>query len=265
LSGRDVATHPALRSLEYWAYQYKRTWRGSLVSSFLNPVLFLAAMGLGLGSLVDKNGHSAVSLGGVTYLTFLAPGLLAAAAMQTAAHESTYPVMGAIKWIRTYHGMLATPLRVGDVLAGHLLWIAFRILTTSAIFLAVMATFGATASWLSLLVVPAGVLTGMAFATPIVALAALQDNDQIFPALFRFVIIPMFLFSGTFFPVSQLPAGLRPVAYVTPLWHGVDLCRALALGHAGLWMTVLHATYLAGWVVAGALLAGVAYRRRLVS
>jgi lipooligosaccharide transport system permease protein len=260
-----MGSHPAIRSLQYWAYQYKRTWRGSLVSSTLNPVLFLAAMGLGLGSLVDKSGHSAVRLGGVNYLTFLAPGLLAAAAMQTAANESSWPVLASIKWRRTYHGMLATPLRVGDVLAGHLLWIAFRVTITCGIFLAVMAAFGATASWTALGVVPAGVLTGVAFAAPIMAMAASVDNDQALAALFRFVIIPMFLFSGTFFPVTQLPAWLRPVAYLTPLWHGVDLCRSLALGRAPLARTMGHVAYLILWAVAGSVGAAVAYRRRLVT
>jgi lipooligosaccharide transport system permease protein len=260
-----VTTPAAVRSFEYWAYQYKRTWRGSLASSFLNPVLFLAAMGLGLGSLVDKSGRSTVPLGGVSYLAFLAPGLLAAATMQTAANEASYPVMGAIKWIRTYHGMLATPLGVVDVLVGHLLWMTFRVLSTATIFLLVMTAFGATSSWLAVLVIPAGVLTGMAFAAPIAALAASQDNDQSFAALFRFVIIPMFLFSGTFFPVSQLPRGLQIVAYLTPLWHGVDLCRSLALGRAQLGMTALHVVYLAGWVVAGVAVAAATYRRRLVS
>jgi lipooligosaccharide transport system permease protein len=260
-----VATPAAVRSLEYWAYQYKRTWRGSLVSSFLNPVLFLAAIGVGLGSLVDKSGHSADRLGGVSYLAFLAPGLLAAACMQTAANEASYPVMGAIKWIRTYHGMLATPLDVDDVLLGHQLWMAVRILSTATIFLVVMAAFGAASSWLALLTVPAGLLTGLAFAAPIAALAASQDNDLSFATLFRFVIIPMFLFSGTFFPVSQLPLGMRLVAYLTPLWHGVDLSRSLALGRARLGMTVLHVVYLGAWVVAGLVVATRTYRRRLVS
>jgi lipooligosaccharide transport system permease protein len=260
-----LASHPAVRSLQYWAYLYRRTWRGSLVSSTLNPVLFLAAMGLGLGSLVDKSGHGATSLGGVSYLTFLAPGLLAAAAMQTASNESSFPVLASIKWRRTYHGMLATPLRVGDVLAGHLLWIAFRVTITCGIFLAVMAGFGATASWTALLIVPAGVLTGVAFAAPIMALAATIENDQALAGLYRFVIIPMFLFSGTFFPVTQLPAWLRPVAYLTPLWHGVDLCRSLALGQAPLPRTAVHVIYLVVWAGAGSFVAAVAYRRRLVT
>jgi lipooligosaccharide transport system permease protein len=258
-----MSTPLPLRSFFYWAYQYKRTWRGGLTTTFLTPVLFLAAMGVGLGSLVNKHGQA--QLGGVRYLTFLAPGLLAASAMQTAAQESTFPVMGAIKWIRTYHAMLATPLRVIDVLVGHLAWMAVRLLLVSATFVIVMAAFGATGSWEVVLAVPAAVLTGMAFAAPIAAFAATQENETYFNAIFRFMVIPMFLFSGTFFPVSQLPAVLRAIAYATPLWHGVDLCRTLALGRATLGRSVLHVAYLLAWVVAGVIAGASAFRRRLVS
>jgi lipooligosaccharide transport system permease protein len=260
-----MARPPALRSLEYWAYQYKRTWRGTLVSSVLSPVLYLAAMGVGLGSLVDKSGRAGHHLGGIHYLPFLAPGLLAAAAMQTAATESSWPVLGAIKWIRTYHAMLATPLRVWDVLTGHLAWMALRLTTTVTVFLCVIALFGATTSWTAVLTVPAGVLTGLAFAAPIAAFAATQENETYFNAIFRFMVIPMFLFSGTFFPVSQLPVVLRAIAYATPLWHGVDLCRTLALGRAPLGRSVLHVAYLLAWVVAGVIAGASAFRRRLVS
>jgi lipooligosaccharide transport system permease protein len=259
-----VSTPLPLRSFAYWAYQYKRTWRGSLTSSFLTPVLFLAAMGVGLGSLVNKNAHAAHNLGGVSYLAFIAPGLLAAAVMQVAAQESTYPVMGAIKWMRTYHAMLATPLRVIDVLIGHLAWIAVRLLLVTSIFVAVMAAFGAARSWTVVFDVPAGVLTGMAFAAPIAAFAATRENDAAFSALFRFLVIPMFLFSGTFFPVQQLPAPLRPVAYLTPLWHGVELCRNLAFGHIPPVRTALHLLYLAAWVAGGVVAGTVSFRRRLV-
>src|SRR5947199_3207875 len=131
---------PAVRSLQSWAYRYKRTWRGSAVSSVLQPVLFLAAMGLGLGSLVNR-GHT-TALGGVTYIVFLAPALLAAAAMQTAATESSWPVMAAVKWLKTYDAMLSTPLRVRDVLMGHLTWITLRVAMGASVFVVVMALFG---------------------------------------------------------------------------------------------------------------------------
>jgi lipooligosaccharide transport system permease protein len=250
------------RSLEYWAYQYRRTWRGSVITTLLSPVLFLAAMGLGLGTLVNRSRGGGVA--GVDYLTFLAPALLAASAMQTAVAESTYPVMASIKWIKTYHAMLATPLGVLDVMIGHIVWITIRVFLSSAVYLGVMALFGATASALVVFALPAAVLTGLAFCTPVVAFAAARDNDSGFAALFRFGVTPMFLFSGVFFPVSQLPAVLRQIAYVTPLWHGVDLCRSLSLGTATVPMTLLHVAYLGAWAVAGALVAGRTYRRRLV-
>jgi lipooligosaccharide transport system permease protein len=238
-----MATHPALRSFEYWAYQYKRTWRASLATGFLSPVLYLAAMGLGLGTLVNHH-RSSGSLGGVSYLVFVAPGVLVAASMQVATLESTFPVMGGIKWLKTYHAMLASPIRVVDLLYGHLLWMAVRIATAATIFLAVMAAFGAPRSPEVLLALPVALLTGMAFACPIAAFAATAENDQPFIALFRFAIVPMFLFSGTFFPLSQLPAFLRAVAYVTPLWHGVALARALSLGNASVGAAMGHVAYL---------------------
>jgi lipooligosaccharide transport system permease protein len=253
---------PAVRSLQSWAYRYKRTWRGSAVSSILQPVLFLAAMGLGLGSLVNR-GHAS-NLGGVTYLVFLAPALLAAAAMQTAAMESAWPVMAAVKWLKTYDAMLATPLRVRDLLAGHLTWIGLRVLMVCSVFLAVMAMFGAIKSPEAVLLIPAGLLTGLAFAAPIAAYAVTLERDSGLTALFRFGVIPMFLFSGTFFPVTQLPAALRAVAYATPLWHGVDLCRHLALGRATLLGSLGHVAYLLLWFGAGCGAALLTYRRRLV-
>src|SRR5947209_10733327 len=253
---------PAVRSLQSWAYRYKRTWRGSAVSSILQPVLFLAAMGLGLGSLVNR-GHTS-SLGGVTYLVFLAPALLAAAAMQTAAMESAWPVLAAVKWLKTYDAMLATPLRVRDLLAGHLTWIGLRVLMVCTVFLAVMAMFGAIKSPEAILLIPAGLLTGLAFAAPIAAYAVPLERDSGLTALFRFGIIPMFLFSGTFFPVSQLPAALRPVAYVTPLWHGVDLSRHLALGRASFGGSLAHVGYLVLWFGGGCAAGLSTYRRRLV-
>jgi lipooligosaccharide transport system permease protein len=251
----------SLRSFEYWIFQYKRTWRGSVVSTVLFPVLFLASMGVGLGTLVDSSASGGVE--GHTYLVFLAPGLLAATAMQTGVGESTYPVMGAIKWVKTYHAMLATPLGVIDVLVGHLLYIAARVLFGSVVFLAVMAAFGAVDSPLGLLTLPAAVLTGLAFAAPVVAYAAVVENDAGFAVLMRFVITPLFLFGGVFYPVSQLPLVLEQLAYLTPLWHGVALSRGLALGTVSAGAALGHALYLCAWIVGGFWFAARNYRRRL--
>lgn len=245
-------------ALEFWLVGYRTVWRGTVVSGVLTPVLFLAAMGVGLGSLVDGAGRLD---GG--YLLFLAPGLMAATAMQTASFESSYPVMGGIKWVRTYHAMLATPLGVADILLGHLLFVAFRVLSVSAIYLGVIAAFGAVASAWALAAVPAALLTGMAFAAPIFAFAAAHENDAGFAALERFGIVPLFLFSGTFFPVSQLPDAIQWLAYVTPLWHGVELCRALINGTAGLADSIGHVGYLVLWLAAGVAAAHVVFGRRL--
>ena len=240
---------------------YRHHWRSSLVSGVLEPALFLAAMGLTLGVLVDRGPGLP---GGVSYLSFLAPGLLAATAMQLGSFESTYPVLGAIKWDKTYEAVLATPAGVRDLLVGHLLYVAFRVGTSAALFLAVLVLFGAADSPLVVLALPAALLTGLAFAAPVTAFAATLENDAGFAALQRFLVLPMFLFSGTFFPVSQLPAVLEWVAYATPLWHGVALSRGLALGTVEAGAALAHVGYLLLWFAAGVALAARAFRRRLV-
>ena len=260
-----ATTTSTLRAYGYWAYQYKRTWRASLTSGFLTPALFLAAMGLGLGTLVNHHGTSTARLGGVTYLAFIAPGLMAASAMQMASIEAMFPVMGGIKWIKTYHAMLASPLGVTDVLYGHLLWMATRVTLIATIFLCVMTAFGAPQSPEVVFAVPVAVMTGMSLAAPIAGFTATRDSDQPLIATFRFLVIPMFLFAGVFFPISQLPQWLRAIAYLTPLWHGVSLCRALSLGNATLWASVGHAAYLALFIAAGVLFARRSFARRLAA
>lgn len=251
----------AVRQLRFWLTDYRRTWRGSIYSSLLNPLLFLGAMGLGLGALV--NARHPADLGGVSYLVFLAPGLLAATGMQTAVGEATYPVFGSVKWNKTYQAAVASPLRPADVFHGHLLFVTMRLTMNCAMFLAIAAALGAVRSPWALLALPVAVLTGLAFAAPIEAWAVTRAKDTSFSVIYRFGMIPMFLFAGIFFPVSQLPAWLRPVAYATPLWHGVALCRALTLGAAALGPALLHVAYLAAVTAAGILAGRRTYRRRL--
>jgi lipooligosaccharide transport system permease protein len=241
------------RVVELRAMQYRRTFRASIFSSFLNPVLFLLAMGVGLGTYVDQSGTANQALGGLSYLQFLAPGLLAATAMQSAAFESTFPIMGGLAWQKTFHAMHATPISARDIVLGNLVWIAIRLTSIAAIFTIVMTLFGAAASPLILLAIPAAVLTGMAFAAPIAAFAATQRTPEKFNAVFRFGITPLFLFSGTFFPLSNLPEMIRPIAWLSPLWHGVELSRQLALGTIGddPVRAVAHVAILATIVVLG--------------
>jgi lipooligosaccharide transport system permease protein len=250
----------SLRAYEYWLTVYRRVWRGTVMSSVLNPVLYLTALGVGLGKIVNRGAHPL----GIPYLDFVAPGMLAAVAMQVAAIESSFPVRGAIRWNRQYFAMLATPLRVADIVAGHLFYVATRVPFAAAIYLAAIAAFGAVHSAWAILVVPLAVLIGIAFAAPISALSAWAENE-VFNPLFRFAITPMFLFSGTFFPVTRLPRGLRELAYATPLWHGVDEFRHLTLGTPTLGWSALHIGYLLLWVVAGVWIARRAYAKALVT
>lgn len=257
-----VARPAALRVTAYFARVYAKSWQSSVLVSALSPVLYVAALGIGLGSVIDHHGHTA-SLDGVSYLQFVAPGLVAATAMQVAAGEATFPVMGAIKWNRTYEAMLATPIGVTDVLVGHLLWIVARLAMSLTGYLVVVALFGALHSPLAVLALPAGVLTGTAFAAVLMAFSATQTNDQAFAAIFRLLVVPLFLFSGTFFPISQLPRALQVAAEVTPLYHGVTLCRDLATGRVPAAATAAHAGYLLALTVLGVVLARRAYQRRL--
>ena len=254
----------ALRVLEYNVRVYRRNWRGTLFTAFFAPTLFLASLGFGLGRFIDQGGSASGALGGIPYAVFLAPALLATTAMQTAGFESTYPIMGRIVWDRIYHGMLATPLDVRAVVLGQLAWIAVRMCLVSGAFFAVMLAFGLVRSPLGILAIPVAVLTGMAFACPIVAFSATQRNDQGFNAIFRFGITPLFLFSGTFFPIDQLPLVVRPIAWVTPLWHGVELSRTFALGTVQPLAAIVHLAVLGAYIAAGTAAALVTFRRALV-
>ncbi|HJP74181.1 MAG TPA: ABC transporter permease [Pseudonocardiaceae bacterium] len=249
----------ALREFAYWMTRYRHNWRASAVISFLNPILFLLGLGLGLGTLVDATGHPPDS----SYLAFVAPGLLAASAMQTAFLELSYPVYRALRMGNSYRIAAGTPLEPGNILTGHLLYVVVRLATTSATFLAAMAIIGATHTISSLWTVPAAVLTGLAFATPAAAMAVSVQRGTSLNLVFRFVIFPLYMLSGTFFPVSQLPAWLRDIAYASPLWQGVDLCRTLSLGTATTTGTLTHVGYLAALTVAGTVAAWYCYRRQL--
>jgi len=241
---------------------YRRTWKGSIIGRFLSPLFFLLSMGLGLGTLVDD---SAGGVDGIPYLQYVVPGIVAVQAMWLAFGESTYAVFGYIRWNQMYAAMLATPLRVTEVLGGHLTVIAFHLGVATTIFIAVAALFGSFTSWWVLLAVPVGVLTGMAFAAPTFALAATLESDNGFSLLYRFVVTPLMLFSGIFFPIDQLPLLLQPVAWVTPLWHGVELCRDAATGTPPGWAGLGHLAVLVLYIGVGWLLAHRAFRKRLVS
>jgi lipooligosaccharide transport system permease protein len=242
------------RQLDYWWTVYRRTWKGSVVTSFISPLFYVLAMGVLLGRFVHAG--PARLEGATSYLAFIVPGLIAAQAMQSAILETTYPVMAAIKWHRSFYAQLASPLEVRDLANAMFAFTLFRVGSTCGVYFLVMAPFGVFDSWWGpLLAWPATMLTGMAFATWTFAFSAHVRSEAAFGLLFRLGLIPLFLFSGTFFPIGNLgPWGAR-LARLIPLWHGVDLTRMLCLDHVDISTAVLHVVVLVvvmvpGWFVA---------------
>ncbi|WP_055478500.1 ABC transporter permease [Sphaerimonospora mesophila] len=248
--------HPTLAVFGRQLALYRRLWQASVFSSFVLPVLFLVSIGIGVGRYVG-------TLEGVDYLAWIVPGVLASTVLQISMGESTYAVLGDFKWSRAYHAMRATPVRPVDIVCGHLLYLVLRAEVAVVAFLLVVVFFGGLHSpWSLVAPLVCAVLT-VATAAPVTAFAAAIDHDSYFALLYRFVVIPSTLFAGVFFPVEQLPAVVRPLAYASPLWHGVELCRAATLGRVTAWPPVVHVGYLLLWAVGGVTLAVLAFKRRL--
>ncbi|BCJ51488.1 transport permease protein [Actinoplanes sp. NBRC 14428] len=244
--------------LEYHLVSYRRVWRASLLSSFVLPLLTMLGFGVGVGAYVTGG------VGGVPYLDWMVPGLLASTAMQIAIGDSSWPVLGGFEWQRTYFGQAAAPLRVADILGGNLLFVVFRTLTGSAAFLLTALAFGTLHSWWALAALPIAALVGLSVAAPTFAYAATIRSDSYLAILFRLGVIPMSLFSGVFFPVESLPPPARWLAYASPLWHGADLTRSATLGTAPSWSAPGHLLYLTLWAAIGWYLAHRQFTRRLV-
>jgi lipooligosaccharide transport system permease protein len=249
---------PGAYVLEYHLVNYRRTWRASALSTLVLPLLTMLGFGVGVGAYVTGG------VGGVPYLDWIVPGLIASTAMQAAFGEATWPVLSYFEWLKVYFAQAAAPLRVADILGGHLAFMLFRILLSAAAFLLVALLFGAVHSWWAPLTLVVALLVGFAVAAPTAAYAASVTSDSYLIILMRFTVLPMSLFSGVFFPVESLPTLLRWVAYALPLWHGVDLSRAAMLGTGLGRLGLLQVSYLLLWCAAGWAVAHHRYRRRLV-
>jgi lipooligosaccharide transport system permease protein len=227
------------RLVERNAVAYRRTWP-IFLSGFLEPLLFLLSIGIGVGALV---GDLPVGPLVVSYKVFVAPGLLASAAMNGALLDTTFNFFVKFKYSHTYDAILATPVGTGDVATGEVVWALMRGAIYSTAFLVTMLFFGLVLSWWAVLAVPAAVLIGFAFAGAGLAASTFMrswvDFDYISLAL-----VPLFLFSATFFPISRYPAGLQAIIRVTPLYQGVVLERSLIIGNMH-WSLLLNALYLA--------------------
>jgi lipooligosaccharide transport system permease protein len=219
---------------------YKRAWIVFL-TGFLEPVLYLFSIGIGVADLVDKFELPDGTL--VGYTEFVAPALLAAAAMQGALFDATYNIFFRMKYAKLYDAVLSTPLRPWDVATGEVTWALLRGAAYSAMFVVVMVAMGLTSSWWTVLALPAAMLIGYAFAGAGMALTTWMKSWQDFEYI-QLVVVPMFLFSGTFYPLDTYPTGLQWIVQATPLYQGVVLCRGFATGSVG-WELLVAVGYLA--------------------
>jgi len=237
-----VSATGALRLWRRNALLYRRSWRRNVLPNFFEPVLYLLSMGLGLGLYVGDK------ILGVDYVVFIAPGLIAAAAMNGAVFEVTYNVFVKLRFAKLYDAVVTTPLEPEDVALGELLWAITRSLIYGLAFLAVTAVLGYVRSELVLFAPFAIALIGLAFGAIGLIVTGQIPSIELYSYFFTLFITPLFLFSGIFFPVDVLPAAVQPIAWLTPLHHGVELLRALcltgdplsALGHAA-WLLTFSA------------------------
>lgn len=247
--------------LEHQFLRYRATWWSTIISSVLFPCFFLLAVGFGLGSQIDDTS----TLGTVDYPSFIGPGVLGGVAVLQAGGLSLWPTLGAIKWQGDYQAALATPLTTPGLVLGHILWIGFRITVSATFYLAVLAAFGLIGSWTAVLAPLAACVLAMSIAGPLSAWSASQDSDDSFGPINRLGLSPLFLFSGAFFPLDQLPTALGWISRAFPVWHGVELTRGLINGSLELMAGLGHLAYLLVWASAGLALSVRSFERRLAA
>jgi lipooligosaccharide transport system permease protein len=239
-----------LRQTDYWWTVFKRTWKGGAISSFVSPLFYVLAMGVLLGGFIE--GDPAKLEGATSYLAFIVPGLVATHAMTIAVGETTYPVMGAVKWHKTYFSMIATPLEPRHLVAANMMFVLFRLATACGVFMLVLAPFGVFESWWGpFLAFGSQLLVGMAFAGLVYGYSTRIRSEAAFGVLFRLGVLPLTLFSGAFFPISNLGPVLEWVARLTPLWHGVNLSRMFCLDTVDWPLAALNAAVLVAVIVVG--------------
>ena len=237
-------------------------WTSILGTALLTPVLYVIAMGIGLGTLVDA---SSGGVGGVPYLTFVAPGLLVATVVMSAANETMFPVMDGFKWGKLYFARATTAAAPTQVALGELLAVAIRTAASAVVFWVVLVLLGATSATTSWLMIPITALAGLAFGAPLMAYSAtLEEEGYQFSMVQRFIVTPMFLFAGTFYPLTSMPVYLQWIGWISPMWHGTQLARAVSFGLplAG-WEVAVHVAFLAGLAALGCVLSVRNFTRRL--
>ena len=240
-------------------------WIWLIISlAIANPVLYLVSIGLGVGSYIDKN-TGGMGVDGVSYITFLAPALLATAAIQGAIDESVYPTLEGFKWNKTFFSMNATPLSGNHIAMGVFFNSLVRVVFTAVVYWFVMLAFGVLESPRSWLAIFTAVMAGAAFGAIMQALAGLLENENIFfTVLNRFVIMPLFLFSGTFYPLTNMPIYLQWIGWISPLWHATELGRWLTYDHEiSSQMLYVHFVFLNTLLLIGVIASRRIFTRRL--
>ncbi|ATW28470.1 ABC transporter permease [Candidatus Formimonas warabiya] len=202
---------------------FKKTWKANIMFNFVEPVLYLWAMGFGLGTYVTQ-------VNGLSYLDFLAPALIASSAMFATTYEMTYGSFTRMNFQKTFHGMVATPVSMDDVIMGEILYGTFKGVLYGMVFFAVVAMFGVVKSfWALFLPIPLALMVAV-FSVLSLIWTSFAPNYDSFGYFFTLFISPMFLFAGVFFPIDNLPAGIRFLPWLTPLYHAVEVIRPLILG-----------------------------------
>jgi lipooligosaccharide transport system permease protein len=236
-----------------------------IVGALGQPIVYLLGLGLGLAALIQAPITDAAGQQ-VPYLVFVAPALLMTAGIAVASEELSYPVVAGFKWRRFFYGFSASPLSPRQIAAGVVMGAGARIVLAVAGYYLFIWIFGAVpdpaTGWIA---IPVGVLAALAFGIPYMAYAASIEEDKgQFALVQRFIFMPMFLFSGTFYPLVTLPLWLQWIGWISPLWHATELGRMLTYGQsAPPWLIVVHVLYLLALSVGGAILAGRIFERRL--
>jgi lipooligosaccharide transport system permease protein len=241
-------------------------WTSIAAFSLGNPVLYLFSVGIGIGALVDANGGS-TQLGGVNYLTFLAPALLASAAIQSFQEEMSFPIMEGFEWDKSFFAMNSTPINGRDIVNGLVAASFFKTAITVGIYESVLLGFGAIDLNVALPMFFSALFAGVAFGSVMMAVTSyIKNDDGFFAIIGRFVIAPMIMFSGTYYPLESMPFYLQWVGWISPLWHGTDLGRVISYGSPQQgWIVISHWIYLVTWLLVGLTLAYRQVSKRLAA
>jgi len=240
-----------IRVFEHQLLVYRRVWKSNVVGAVIRPLMYVLGMGLGVGSLVDDGPTSGELLTGLTYFQFFSPAIIATTAMLVLTNDSLWPIRGGFVWFGTFHAQTATPISPDQVASGVLLWHLAKGLLSAGGVAIVLALFSSTRSWGLVLAAVFGAISAVAYSAPLVAWSASRENDLMYPNVLRFVIVPTFLFSGAFYPLSQLPEWMQFIARLTPIWHGVELTRGITHGLLTFADAAGHLAFLAACIIVG--------------